>query len=243
MDEEVVLQRIKDILKDCPRIVFLGGAGVSTASGISDFRSPQGLYQLESKYGIPYEILLSHSYFLSCPGTFYDFYWKSMVRLDAKPNKAHLALARYEKEGHPITILTQNIDGLHSAAGSAKVYELHGSVRKYTCLNCGRSYELKDLFPRGVPHCECGGVIKPDVILYEEALNEDTLVKAVEALRDAEVLIVAGTSLQVYPAAGLIDYFKGRTSILINREMTPRDAFFDYVIHDDVGTVLTEIMP
>jgi NAD-dependent protein deacetylases, SIR2 family len=243
VDETVALQRIKEILKAYPRVVFLGGAGVSTASGIPDFRSAQGLAQLDTKYGIPYEILLSHSYFLSRPGTFYDFYWKSMVKLDAKPNKAHLALARYELEGHPITILTQNIDGLHSAAGSEKVYELHGSVRKYSCLSCGRAYDLKDLYPRGVPHCECGGLIKPDVVLYEESLNEDTLLHAVEALREAEVLIVGGTSLKVYPAAGLIDYFAGRTSILINREMTPRDAFFDYVIHDDVGTVLTEIMP
>lgn len=243
MDETVALRQIKEIMKSFPRVVFLGGAGVSTASGIPDFRSPQGLFQLESKYGIPYEILLSHSYFMSHPGTFYDFYWKTMVRPDAKPNKAHLALARYEKEHHPITILTQNIDGLHSEAGSQAVYELHGNVKKYSCLSCGRSYDLKDLDPRGIPHCECGGILKPNIVLYEEPLDEEVLRQAVDALRYCDILIVGGTSLNVYPAAGLIDNFLGRTSILINREPTPRDAFFTYVIHDDLGAVLAEIMP
>jgi NAD-dependent deacetylase len=242
MDEKEALTKIKEIMKTHPRVVFLGGAGVSTASGIPDFRSPAGIYRVQSEYGVPYETMLSHSYFVSNTETFYDFYWKQMVNKGAKPNAAHLALANYEKNHHPITILTQNIDGLHTDAGSHAVYELHGSVRRYFCQDCGKEYTLDEIEPHGVPHCSCGGVLKPDVVLYEEPLDEDMLMKAVDALRYSDVLIVGGTSLNVYPAAGLIQYFGGQTSILINKEGTDKDRFFDYVIHDDIGTVLTEIM-
>lgn len=242
MDEKEALSKIKDVMKTHPRVVFLGGAGVSTASGIPDFRSPQGIYKVQSEYGVPYEVMLSHTYFVEHTETFYDFYWKQMVRKDAKPNAAHLALAGYEKSHHPITILTQNVDGLHSDAGSHAVYELHGSVRRYFCQSCGKECALDDLTPHEVPHCECGGILKPDVVLYEEPLDEEMLQKAVDALRYSDVMIVGGTSLNVYPAAGLIQYFGGRASILINKEATNMDAFFDYVIHDDIGKVLTEIL-
>ena len=242
MDEKEAIKSIKGIMNGHPRVVFLGGAGVSTASGIPDFRSPEGLYKIHSEYGVPYETMLSHTYFKEHTDVFYDFYWKAMVRKDAKPNAAHIALANYERQHHPIAILTQNIDGLHFDAGSRAVYELHGSVRRYYCEDCGQFYDLKDIDPHGVPHCRCGGVLKPDVVLYEEPLDERLLEKAVDALRYSDVLIVGGTSLNVYPAAGLINYFGGSTSIIVNREATPRDSFFDYVIHDDVGKVLTEIL-
>lgn len=241
MDEKEAIAKIREVMKSRPRVVFLGGAGVSTASGIPDFRSPEGIYKVKSNYGVPYETMLSHSYFMEHTETFYDFYWKSMVRKGAKPNAAHIALASYEKAHHPIAILTQNIDGLHTDAGSRAVYELHGNVRRYYCMECGKFYDLKDVDPHGVPHCQCGGILKPDVVLYEEPLDESLLEKAVEALRYSDVLIVGGTSLNVYPAAGLINYFGGSLSIIINKEETPKDAFFDYVIHDDIGKVLTEI--
>jgi NAD-dependent deacetylase len=242
MDEKEAIKRIKGIMSGHPRVVFLGGAGVSTASGIPDFRSPEGLYKIHSEYGVPYETMLSHTYFKEHTDAFYDFYWKTMVRKDAKPNAAHIALANYERQHHPIAILTQNIDGLHADAGSRAVYELHGSVRRYYCENCGQFYDLKDIVPHGIPHCRCGGLLKPDVVLYEEPLDESLLEKAVDALRYSDVLIVGGTSLNVYPAAGLINYFGGSTSIIVNKEPTPRDSFFDYVIHDDVGKILTEIL-
>jgi NAD-dependent deacetylase len=239
---EQILQ-IKKAIKEARRIVFLGGAGVSTASGIPDFRSPQGIYNVQSKYGVPYETMLSHSYFMTHTETFYDFYWKQMVAKGAKPNAAHLALADYEKAGHSIAILTQNIDGLHQDAGSHCVYELHGSTRRYYCQDCGQFYSLDELEAKGVPHCQkCGGLLKPDVVLYEEPLDEDLLEKSVEAMRYSDVLIVGGTSLNVYPAAGLINYFGGSTSLIINREATNADPFFNYVIHDDIGKVLQEIL-
>lgn len=234
--------KIKKAIKEARQIVFLGGAGVSTASGIPDFRSPQGIYNVQSKYGVPYEVMLSHSYFVTHTETFYGFYWKQMVAKGAKPNAAHLALANYEKAHHNLVILTQNIDGLHQDAGSRVVYELHGSTRRYFCQECGKAYTLDQLETTGVPHCSCGGVLKPDVVLYEEPLDEDLLMKSVEALRYSDVLIVGGTSLNVYPAAGLINYFMGATSVIINKEATPQDRFFDYVIHDDIGTILTELL-
>lgn len=237
------IDEIKAIIKKAERIVFLGGAGVSTASGIPDFRSPQGLYNIRSKYGISYERMLSHSYFYDHTDTFYEFYWDSMVNVEAKPNDAHIALAECEKRGKNLAILTQNIDGLHQDAGSKKVYELHGSVRRYYCEDCMHLSKLKDINPHGIPRChKCGGLLKPDVVLYEEPLNETVLTHAVIDMQLADVLIVGGTSLNVYPAAGLISYFEGRTSILINLEETPLDRKFDYVIHDDIGRVLKEIL-
>lgn len=236
------LNSLRELIKKKPRIVFLGGAGVSTASGIPDFRSPEGIYNVKSQYGVPYEVMLSHSYFMNHTDTFYDFYWKSMVKKGAKPNAAHYALADYEKRGQMITILTQNIDGLHQDAGSKAVYELHGSTRRYFCQECGKRYSLDDIDPHGVPRCECGGILKPDVVLYEEPLDENLLEQSVNALRFCDTMIVGGTSLNVYPAAGLINYFGGSLSILINKEPTQADGFFNYVIRDDIGKVLTEIL-
>lgn len=234
---------IRDSVSKAKRIVFLGGAGVSTASGIPDFRSPEGLYNVKSKYGVPYEVMLSHSYFENNPGKFYDFYWSAMVNENAKPNAAHIALAEFEKKGHRIAILTQNIDGLHQEAGSRLVYELHGSTKRYFCTRCGKKYALGDLIRSGIPHCrECGGILKPEVVLYEEPLDEDVLVSATNEMRFGDFLIVGGTSLNVYPAAGLIDYFGKGPRLLINQEATQADALFDFVIHDDIGKILAEIL-
>jgi NAD-dependent deacetylase len=230
-------------LKKAKRLVFLGGAGVSTDSGIPDFRSPQGIYNVKSKYGVPYEVMLSHSYFASHTPTFYDFYWSTMVYASAKPCLAHKALAEYEKKGHRVAILTQNIDGLHQEAGSRLVYELHGSTRRYHCLDCGKKFALKDLKHAGVPHCpECGGLIKPEVVLYEEPLDETVLLSAANEMKYGDFLIVGGTSLNVYPAAGLIDYFGGGPRVIINKEATGVDSLFDVVIHEDLGKVLSEIL-
>jgi NAD-dependent deacetylase len=233
---------LHELIKKNPRIVFLGGAGVSTDSGIPDFRSKEGIYNVQSKYGVPYEVMLSHTYFMEHTETFYDFYWSTMVKKGAKPNAAHLALASYEKRGLPITILTQNIDGLHQDAGSKAVYELHGSTRRYFCQECGKRYSLDEIEPKGIPHCSCGGILKPDVVLYEEPLDESLLEQSVNALRFCDTLIVGGTSLNVYPAAGLINYFGGSLSILINKEATPQDGFFKYVIHDDIAVALKELL-
>jgi len=243
MRMEKNLAEAKKAIKQARRIVFLGGAGVSTASGIPDFRSPQGIYNVHSKYGVPYEVMLSHSYFVEHTDTFYDFYWSSMVSKSAKPNVAHYALANYEKAGHAIVILTQNIDGLHQDAGSKRVFELHGSTRRYFCTGCRKLYSLEDLEPRGVPHCkECGAILKPDVVLYEEPLDETMLEEAVGELRYADALIVGGTSLNVYPAAGLINYFGGSTRMIINKEPTALDDTFDYVFHEDIGKILMELL-
>jgi NAD-dependent deacetylase len=239
---ETSLAKVKTALRNANQIVFLGGAGVSTGSGIPDFRSPEGLYHVQSKYGVPYEVMLSHDYFEEHPETFYEFYWESMVKKGAKPNAAHLALANYEKAGHRVVVLTQNIDGLHQDAGSKRVYELHGSTRRYFCPSCGKKYTLDDLEPHGVPHCSCGAILKPDVVLYGEPLDEAMLMAAVDDLRYSDVLIVGGTSLNVYPAAGLIDYFMGGTKIIINKEATPRDNEFDYVYHDDIAKILQELL-
>ena len=237
------LEKIKSWIHKDTRIVFLGGAGVSTASGIPDFRSPTGLYKIQNKYGLSAERMLSHSYFFEHTDSFYDFYWNFMVFPKAKPNKAHIALANYEKRGGHIEILTQNIDGLHQETGSRRVFELHGSIKRYFCLNCGKEYTL-DQIPqkKGVPHCSCGGILKPDVILYEEPLNETVLYQSVNALRYSDLLIVGGTSLNVYPAAGLIYEFGGEHKILINKERTPLDSFFDEVIQEDIGDSLEYLL-
>jgi NAD-dependent deacetylase len=237
------IAEIKSKLKKDDRIVFLGGAGVSTASGIPDFRSPQGLYNVKSKYGAPYEVMLSHSYFEAHTETFYDFYWSTMVNAKAKPNKAHLVLADYERRGGHIEILTQNIDGLHTVAGSKHVYELHGTVQRYHCVDCYKEYSLSELTPSGVPVCkECGGTLKPDVVLYEEPLDEAVLGEAVNAMRFSDVMIVGGTSLNVYPVAYLPHYFGGRLSLIINREPTALDGSFDYVLHEDIGDALEALL-
>lgn len=237
------IAKIKSWIKKDTRIVFLGGAGISTSSGIPDFRSPKGLYKIQNKYGLPAEKMLSHSYFFEHTDTFYDFYWNFMVFPSAKPNKAHIALANYVRNGGNITILTQNIDGLHQEAGSKKVFELHGSTKRYFCLDCGKAYSLDDVKEKkGIPHCSCGGILKPDVVLYEEPLNETVLYQAVSSLHYSDLLIVGGTSLNVYPAAGLIYEFWGKHKILINKEETSLDSFFDEAIHEDIGDCLDTIL-
>lgn len=221
-------------------IVFFGGAGVSTESGLPDFRSVDGLYH--QHYAEPPETILSHSYFMHNTEGFYRFYREKMLFPDARPNEAHRKLAQLEAAGKLAAVVTQNIDGLHQKAGSKTVYELHGSVSRNHCTRCGRFYTLEEVMAaEGVPRCACGGVIKPNVVLYEEALDEDTVAGAVRAIRRADLLIVAGTSLVVYPAAGLIRYYRGDKLVLINLQPTPADGIANLVIHDKVGRVLKEI--
>ena len=221
-------------------IVFFGGAGVSTESGLPDFRSVDGLYH--QHYAEPPETILSHSYFMHNTEGFYRFYREKMLFPDAQPNEAHRKLAQLEAAGKLAAVVTQNIDGLHQKAGSKTVYELHGSVSRNHCTRCGRFYTLEEVMAaEGVPRCACGGGIKPDVVLYEEALDEDTVAGAVRAIRRADLLIVAGTSLVVYPAAGLIRYYRGDKLVLINLQPTPADGIANLVIHDKVGRVLKEI--
>jgi len=232
------LQRMVD---ESSKIVFFGGAGVSTESGIPDFRSVDGLYH--QHYAWPPEQILSHTFFMKRPEEFFRFYRDKLLPLDAKPNKAHLKLAEWEKQGKLLAVVTQNIDGLHQAAGSKCVYELHGSVHRNYCMKCGRFYPpeyIRDSTDP-VPLCECGGRIKPDVVLYEEGLDNDVVSGAVHAISKADMMIVAGTSLTVYPAAGLLRYFRGNRLVLINRDATPMDAQCDLVIHDKVGEVLSSL--
>lgn len=221
-------------------IVFFGGAGVSTESGIPDFRSVDGLYN--QKYDYPPEEILSHTFFERHTDEFYRFYRDKMLCLDKKPNKAHLKLAELEKAGKLSAVVTQNIDGLHQAAGSKRVYELHGSVLRNYCRKCRKFYTAEFIKESdGVPKCECGGVIKPDVVLYEEGLDDSVVSGALNAIMQADLLIIAGTSLTVYPAAGFIRYFNGDKIVLINRDSTPFDSQADLVIHDKVGEVLGQI--
>ncbi len=230
----------KEILKQwidqSSNIVFFGGAGVSTESGIPDFRSQDGLYHQEYKY--PPETIISHSFYKKYPEEFYRFYKNKMVITNAKPNSAHLALARLEQQGKLKAVITQNIDGLHQMAGSREVLELHGSIHRNYCERCGKYYGLEAVIQADkVPKCSCGGTIKPDVVLYEEGLDQKTLQKAVQYIRQADVLIVGGTSLVVYPAAGLIDYYEGKKLVLINKSETSRDTQADLVIHEPIGQV------
>ena len=229
---------LQKMVSESSRFVFFGGAGVSTESGIPDFRSQDGLYH--QKYDYPPETILSHTFFVRHPEEFFRFYRDKMLPLDAKPNAAHQKLAEWERQGRLLAVVTQNIDGLHQAAGSQRVYELHGSIHRNTCLSCGRRYGpeyIRDS-KEPVPLCSCGGRIKPDVVLYEEGLDNDVLSGAIHAIRQADLMIVAGTSLTVYPAAGLISYFRGNRLVLINRDATPMDSQCDLVIHDSVGKVL-----
>lgn len=234
------IARLTEIVRNAKRIVFFGGAGVSTESGIPDFRSVDGLYH--QKFDYPPEEILSHTFFMRKPEEFYRFYREKMLCLTAKPNKAHLTLAKWEQEGRLRSVVTQNIDGLHQAAGSRRVHELHGSVLRNYCMKCRKSYGVEAIAgSEGVPMCDCGGILKPDVVLYEEPLPEDTVMAALDDIRRADVLIVAGTSLTVYPAASYIRYFGGDKMVLINREATPYDKIADLVIHDKVGEVLSAV--
>ena len=233
------LDTLKTWVDEAQRIVFFGGAGVSTESGIPDFRSVDGLYHQKFKY--PPETMLSHTFFKQNTWDFFDFYKNRVIPADPKPNAAHLKLAELEKAGKLIGVVTQNIDSLHQAAGSEKVYELHGSVLRNYCTNCGKFFDYKYILEAsGIPECDvCGSVVKPDVVLYEEGLDNDTLVGAVNAISSADTMIVAGTSLVVYPAAGLLQYFRGKWLVLINRDPTPADKSANLVIHDKVGEVLS----
>ena len=235
---EPVMQ-LKSWIEESKNIVFFGGAGVSTESGIPDFRSQDGLYH--QQYDYPPEQILSHTFFVRKPEEFFRFYRNKMLAPDARPNRAHLALAELERAGRLKAVITQNIDGLHQAAGSREVLELHGSVLRNHCMRCGKFYGMEAILNSvGVPKCSCGGVIKPDVVLYEEGLDMDTLNRAVNYISRADVLIVGGTSLTVYPAAGLIDYYRGRKLVLINRDATPLDGQADLVIAGKIGEVLGE---
>lgn len=228
------------MIDNSKRIVFFGGAGVSTESGIPDFRSVDGLYN--QKYDFPPEQILSHTFFMHSTEEFYRFYRDKMLCLDKKPNKAHFKLAELEKSGKLTAVVTQNIDGLHQAAGSKKVYELHGSVLRNYCMKCGKFYSAEYIKnSTGVPKCECGGVIKPDVVLYEEGLDDSTVSGALSAIQSADTLIIAGTSLTVYPAAGFISYFRGSNIVLINRDETPFDGKANLVFHEKVGELLDKI--
>ena len=233
-------EQLQKIIDEHDNIVFFGGAGVSTESGIPDFRSVDGLYT--QKYDYPPETILSHTFFMRRPGEFYRFYRDKMLVLDAEPNSAHKKLAELERAGKLRAVVTQNIDGLHQKAGSREVYELHGSVLRNYCTKCGRFYNGEYmLHSEGVPVCACGGTIKPDVVLYEEGLDTDTVNKSVAAIAAAQVLIVGGTSLAVYPAAGLIDYFRGDKVVLINKGATSRDSQADLLIKEPIGQVLGKI--
>lgn len=232
--------QLQQIINESNNIVFFGGAGVSTESGIPDFRSVDGLYN--QKYDYPPEEILSHTFFKTHTEYFYDFYRDKMLVLDAEPNAAHLKLAELEQAGKLTAVVTQNIDGLHQKAGCKNVFELHGSVHRNYCTSCHKFYNAEYIkSSKGVPRCNCGGIIKPDVVLYEEGLDDNTVSGAINAIKNADCLIVAGTSLNVYPAAGFIRYFCGKYFVLINRDPTPADSMADLVIHDKVGKVLSAI--
>lgn len=234
------IEQLKKIIKESDNIVFFGGAGVSTESGIPDFRSVDGLYN--QKYDYPPETILSHTFYRRHTAEFYRFYRDKMLCLDAKPNMAHLKLAEWEKSGKLKAVVTQNIDGLHQAAGNKKVLELHGSVLRNYCERCHKFYDAEYILrSEDVPECECGGSIKPDVVLYEEGLDSDVISEAVSFISNADVLIIGGTSLAVYPAAGLIDYYRGNKLILINKTATPRDSVADLVIQGSIGEIFSKI--
>ncbi|HCO28469.1 MAG TPA: NAD-dependent protein deacylase [Lachnospiraceae bacterium] len=233
------IEQLKSWIKESKKIVFFGGAGISTESGIPDFRSVDGLYN--QKYDRSPEEILSHSFYMRHPDEFFRFYRDKMLYLDAKPNKGHLALAKLEEMGKLTAVVTQNIDGLHQKAGNKVVYELHGSVLRNYCQRCGKFYSAQDIQKsQGIPTCECGGRIKPDVVLYEESLDQKTMEGAIRAIKEADMLIVGGTSLAVYPAAGLIHYYQGSHLVLINKTATPMDSRADLCIQDSFGDVMSQ---
>ena len=240
MTEET--KKLAGMIDQSSRIVFFGGAGVSTESGIPDFRSEQGIYNTIHNYGCSPEEILSHTFFMRKPEKFFDFYSTTKFYKEAQTNKAHKAQAKLEAMGKLTAIVTQNIDGLHQAAGSRNVYEVHGSIHRNYCMKCRKAFSLDELMAmEGVPHCDkCGGVIKPDVVLYEEALDEATINKSIRAIEKADMLIVGGTSLNVYPAASFVRYYHGHRLVLINKSATPYDQYADLLIHDSIGKVLSE---
>ena len=234
------IEQLRQWVNESDNIVFFGGAGVSTESGIPDFRSVDGLYN--QQYDYPPETILSHTFYRRNTEEFYRFYRNKMLCLDAKPNAAHLKLAQWEKEGKLKAVVTQNIDGLHQAAGSEKVYELHGSVLRNFCESCHKFYDVNYIVnSEGVPKCGCGGSIKPDVVLYEEGLDQNILSSAIRAISEADVLIVGGTSLAVYPAAGLLDYYNGNKLVLVNKTPTARDGIADLVVQGSIGEIFLQL--
>ena len=238
MDEKIA--QLQKMVQESNNIVFFGGAGVSTESGIPDFRSVDGLYH--QTYDHPPETILSHSFFERDPAEYYRFHREKLVIDGVKPNRAHLRLAELEAEGKLRAVITQNIDGLHQAAGSRNVLELHGSILRAYCARCRRPYPAEEMnHGQGVPRCVCGGIIRPDIVLYEEPLDDDVVRRAVDYIRKAEVLIIGGTSLNVYPAAGLINYYKGDKLVLVNLSETPYDNYADLVIHEKIGEVFSQI--
>ena len=238
MEKEI--EKLQELIDGYDNIVFFGGAGVSTESGIPDFRSQDGLYN--QKYDYPPETILSHTFFMRHPEEFFKFYQDKMLCDTAKPNEAHKILAQLESVGKLKAVITQNIDNLHQMAGSKNVLELHGSVYRNYCMKCGKFYDFAYMKgAKGVPKCTCGGMIKPDVVLYEEGLDDQVIQKSVRAISQAQVLIIGGTSLAVYPAAGLIDYFNGEHLVVINRSSTPRDRYADLLIKESIGKVFSQI--
>ncbi len=227
-------------ITESKRIVFFGGAGVSTESGIPDFRSVDGLYNQQYQY--PPETILSHTFFMRRPEEFFRFYRNKMLFPNAEPNAAHVKLAQWEKEGRLTGVVTQNIDGLHQKAGSKKVFELHGSVLRNHCMRCGKFYDMEYVMnSTGVPRCDCGGTVKPDVVLYEEPLDDAVVADACTAIEQADMLIIGGTSLSVYPAAGLIDLYRGHRLVLVNKSATPRDSRADLIVRDPIGQAFSEL--
>lgn len=234
------LQQLKQWINESNSAVFFGGAGVSTESGIPDFRSVDGLYNQKFEY--PPETIISHSFFVRKPEYFFRFYREKMLPLGFEPNVTHKVLARLEAEGHLAAVVTQNIDGLHQKAGSKRVFELHGSVLRNYCVKCGKFYRAEVVRDaRGIPLCDCGGIIKPDVVLYEEPLDENVMAGAIAAIRKADLLIVGGTSLTVYPAAGLLHYYRGQRLVLINRDETPYDSYANLVFHESLGDIFSRL--
>ena len=236
-------ERLKKVIDESNNIVFFGGAGVSTESGIPDFRSEKGLYHAREVYGYSPETMLSHTFYYMHTKLFYQYYKENLIHQEAMPNKAHLALARLEEMGKLTAVVTQNIDGLHQKAGSRNVFELHGSVLRNYCQKCGKFYDLDYIMDEGncqdgIPKCSCGGTIKPDVVLYEESLDDDCISGAINAISHADTMIIGGTSLVVYPAAGLIHYFHGKHLVLINKDKTQYDNKADLVINDSIGKVM-----
>lgn len=234
------IQQFKQLVNKCDNIIFFGGAGVSTESGIPDFRSKDGLYNQQYKY--PPETILSHTFFMNKTEEFFKFYKLKMNSLKYQPNITHIKLSELEARGKLKAVITQNIDGLHQKAGSKVVYELHGSVLRNYCMNCNKFYDAEYVFnSKGIPRCSCGGIIKPDVVLYEEGLDEETIENSTDAIQKADLLIVAGTSLTVQPASGLINFFRGRNLVLINRDLTPYDNKANLVINDSLGKVFSNL--
>ena len=242
MSPEVL--ELKKLIDESDSIVFFGGAGVSTESNIPDFRSENGIYNAVNQYGYPPETMLSHSFFISHPDIFFDYLRKNLIYPDAKPNNAHIGLAKLEEMGKLKAVITQNIDNLHQMAGSKNVYELHGTLYKNYCTKCGKNFDVDYVMnSSGIPRCDkCGGIVRPDVVLYEEGLYGTTIYKSVDAIEKADVLIVGGTSLNVYPAAGLIDYYRGNKLVLINKSVTSYDRRANLIIRENIGEVFKEVL-